>query len=77
MERKEELDWVSLCRGIEVEGEVRRGRKMNTWGGRMDRLMKNRDLHAEMAPDRDAWREGGARSQPTRLGMPTRASSRE
>ena len=77
MERKEELDWVSLCRGIEVEGEVRRGRKMNTWGGRMDRLMKNRDLHLEMAADRDAWREGGARRQETRLGLPTRASSRE
>ena len=77
VERKEELDWVSLCRGIEVEGEVRRGRKMNTWGGRMDRLMKNRDLHVEMAADRDAWREGGARRQSTRLGLPTRASSRE
>ena len=77
VERKEELDWVSLCRGIEVEGEVRRGRKMNTWGSRMDRLMKNRDLHVEMAADRDAWREGGARRQPTRLGLPTRASSRE
>ena len=77
VERKEELDWVSLCRGIEVEGEVRRGRKMNTWGGRMDRLMKNRDLHVEMAADRDAWREGGARKQPTRLGLPMRASSRE
>ena len=77
VERKEELDWVSLCRGIEVEGEVRRGRKMNTWGGRMDRLMKNRDLHVEMAADRDAWREGGARRQSTRLGLPTQASSRE
>ena len=54
VERKEELDWVSLCRGIEVEREVRRGRKMNTWGGRMDRLMKNRNLHVEMAADRDA-----------------------
>ena len=72
MERKEELDWVSLCRGIEVEGVVRRVRKMNTWGGRMDRLMKNRDLHVEMAADRDAWREGGARRQPTRLGLRTR-----
>ena len=30
VERKEDLDWVSLCRGIEMEGEVRRGRKMNT-----------------------------------------------
>ena len=54
VERKEELDWVSLCRGIEVEGEVRRGRKMNTWGGRMDRLMRNKDLHVEMAADRNA-----------------------
>ena len=43
----------------------------------MDRLMKNRDLHADMAADRGAWREGGARRQTTRLGMPTRASSRE
>ena len=77
VERKEELDWVSLCRRSEVEGEVRRGRKMNTWGGRMDRLMKNRDLHVEMVADRDAWREGGARRQPMRLGLPMRASSRE
>ena len=67
VERKEELDWVSL----------RRGRKMNTWGSRMDRLMKKRDLHVEMAADRNAWRKGGARRQPMRLGLPTRASSRE
>ena len=77
VKKKEELDWESLCRGIEVEGQVRRGRKMNTWGGRMDRLMKNRDLQVEMAADRDAWREGGARKQSMRLGLPTRASSRE
>ena len=33
VERNKELDWVSLCRGIEVEGEMRRRQKMNTWGG--------------------------------------------
>ena len=62
---------------FEMEGEVRRRRKMNTWGGRMDRLIKNRDLHVEMAADRDTWREGGARRQLTRLGLPTRTSVRE
>ena len=30
VERKGDLDWVSNCRRIEVEGEVCRGRGMNT-----------------------------------------------
>ena len=62
-----DLDWVSLCRQIEVEVEVCIGGKMNTSGGRMDRVMKNRGLRVEMAADRDAWIERGALSRLTRL----------
>ena len=40
VEMKEDLDWVSNCRRIEVEGELCSGRGMNTWGGRMDQLTK-------------------------------------
>ena len=32
-----------------MEGEVCRGRGMNTWGGRMDQLMKKTGLRLEMA----------------------------
>jgi hypothetical protein len=74
VERKEELDWVSCCRRVEVDGEAYRGRKMYTWGGRMDRVMKKKGMRVNMAVDRDAWRSGGAPSRPTRLGVQTRAS---
>ena len=61
----EELRWKGRC----VEDE--------RWGARVDRLMKNRDLHVKMGADRDAWREGGARRQTTRLGMQMLTSSRQ
>jgi hypothetical protein len=73
VERKEELDWISCCRQVEVDGEAYRGRKMYNWDGRMDRVMKKRGMRVEMAVDRDAWRSGGAPSRPTRLGVQTRA----
>jgi hypothetical protein len=76
VERKEDLDWVSLCRGLEVEGEVGRGRGMNTWGGRLDKLMKKKDLQVEMTADRVVWRHGCAPTRSTRPGVQTRASSR-
>ena len=44
VERKGDLDWVSNCRRIEVEGEVCRGHGMTTWGGRMDQLMNKNGL---------------------------------
>ena len=77
VERKGDLDWVSNCRRIEVEGEVCRGRGMNTWGGRMDQLMKKTGLRLEMAVDRNSWRNGSAPGRPTRVGVQTRASSRK
>ena len=49
VERKGDLDWVSNCRRIEVEGEVCRGRRLNTWGGRIDQLMKKNGLRLDMA----------------------------
>ena len=76
VERKGDLDWVSNCRRIEVEGEVCRGRGMNTWGGRMDQLMKKNGLRLAMAVDRNLWRNGSAPGRPTRVGVQTRASSR-
>ena len=77
VERKEDLDWVPNCRGIEVEGEVGRGRGMNTWGRRMNQLMKKNELRLEMAVDRYSWRNGSAPGRPTRVGVQTRASSRK
>jgi hypothetical protein len=77
VERKGDLDWVSNCRHIEVEGKVCRGRRRNTWGGRLDQLMKKKGLKVEMAVDRVAWRNGAAPSRPTRVGVQTRASSRK
>ena len=77
VERRGESSWVSRCRLMEVAGEVSRGRKMKTWNGRLDQLMKKKGLRVEMAVDRDAWRSGGAPGRPTRLGMQTRASSRK
>ena len=51
---------------------------MNTWGGRMDQLMKkNGLLQLEMAVDRYSWRNGSAPGRPTRVGVQTRASSRK
>ena len=76
VERKGDLDWVSNCRRIEVEGEVCRGRGMNTWGGRIDQLIKENGLRLKMAVDRNSWRNGSAPGRPTRVGVQTRASSR-
>ena len=56
---------------------MRGGRGMNASGGGMGRLIGSGDLHVGMAAGRDAWKEGGARRQPARLGLPTRASSPE
>ena len=66
------------CRRIEVEGEVCRGSGKNTWGGRVDQLMKKTELQLEMAVDRNSWRNGSAPGRPTRPGkLQTRASSRK
>ena len=49
---------------------------MNTWGGRMDQLMKKNGIRLEMAVDRYSWRNGSAPG-PTKVGVQTRASSRK
>ena len=50
---------------------------MNTWGGRMDQLMKKNGLQLEMAVDRNSWRNGSVPGRPTRVGVQKRASSRK
>jgi hypothetical protein len=77
VERKVDLDYVSKCRRVVVEGEVGRGRKRFTWQERIDGLLSNRELSVEMAADRDGWREGCASVRPARPGMQTRAASRQ
>lgn len=77
VERKDAIDWVSRCRQMVVEGEACRGRSRLTWKGRINGLMKSRELCEEMAFDRDGWREGSAAVRPARLGMQTQASSRQ
>ena len=50
---------------------------MNTWGGRMNQLIKKNGLKLEMTVDRYSWRNGGAPGRPTRLGVQARASIRK
>jgi hypothetical protein len=77
VERKDDFDWVSGCTQMVVEGEAGRGRPNFTWQERMNGLMGDRKLCVEMAVDRDGWRVGSAAVPPARLGMQTRASSRQ
>jgi len=77
VERKDDLDWVLKCRQMVVVGDAGRGRGKLTWESRLDGLMNDRKLCLEMAADRDGWREGSAAVRPARLGMQTRASSRQ
>ena len=76
VERKDELDMVSCCRRIVVEGENGRGRNRKTWEERLKVLMVKKDLQVNMAADRGIWRTRSAPNRPKRLGMQTRASSR-
>ena len=56
VERKEENDWVSRCRYIEVVGRVGRGRPVKTWQEVVNCDMRELGLSREMAQDRVTWR---------------------
>ena len=53
--RKEEHDWVSAFRNLEVAGSRGRGRPRMNWRARLDGDMKDIGIRPEMAMDREKW----------------------
>ena len=66
VERKENEEWVSACRNMEVVGRKGIGRGRKTWQQCVDRDMKERCLTKEMAKDREVWRGCIRGNRPTR-----------
>ena len=58
VERKDEEDWVSKCRYLEVDGARGRGRGKKTWSECVGSDLKLFGLKREEAHDRDGWRRG-------------------
>ena len=56
VDRKDEEDWVSKCRYLEVDGARGRGKK--TWSEYVGSDLKLFGLKREEAQDRDGWRRG-------------------
>jgi hypothetical protein len=52
VERKNDEDWTSKCRYIEVEGKRRKGKGKKTWGEGLAHDMKLFGMTKEMAQDR-------------------------
>ena len=76
MERKNEGDWVSACRGMTVVGGRGKKRGRKTWKECvMDDLRKTK-LRREDAQDRDVWRSGILGNRPTRASAETRTLKR-
>ena len=63
MERKEESDWVTRCRFLEVEGKRGKGRPVKTWHEVVSNDMRMLGINSGMAQDRAFWRSliGGNR----------------
>ena len=66
VERKENEEWVSACRNMEVVGRKGIGRGRKTWQQCVDRDMRERGLTKEMAKDREVWRGCIRGNRPTR-----------
>ena len=58
LERKNENDWMSMCRHMEVDGSRGRGRPVKTWQEVISCDMKKCGMRKEMAQDRVLWRRG-------------------
>src|SRR6267154_1334032 len=55
VERKTADDWVSKCRNLEVEGNIRKGRAKKAWMECVTSDMKEFGLKKEDAQDRSLW----------------------
>ena len=55
VERKAADDWVSKCRSLEVEGNVRKGRGKKAWMECVATDMRGFGLKKEDAQDRSLW----------------------
>ena len=55
VERKENDDWVSACRELQVEGTRPRGRPRKTWNECVADDIKQLGLRREDAQDRTRW----------------------
>jgi hypothetical protein len=62
-------EWVSACRRFEVVGTKGRGRSRKTWEECVKKDLNSRSLTAEMAQDREKWRDLIGRKRPTRASM--------
>jgi len=56
VERKSDDDWVKACQKLEVVGDVGRGRGRKTWLECVRSDMKDLNLRAVDAMDRELWR---------------------
>jgi hypothetical protein len=56
LERKDNNDWTSSCRNIEVAGRRGRGRSKKTWEECVRQDLKSLGLKKESAQDRTRWR---------------------
>jgi len=69
VERKDEADWVSACRVMEVDGIRGRGRPKKSWRECVNTDMRSLGLAAEVAQDRVTWRNVIAGNRPTHASM--------
>src|SRR5271165_288601 len=76
VERKEEHDWVSRVRSLEVKRVECRGRGRKTWKEFVGQAMKARGLTKEMAQDKELWRRGIHGDRPTRASTERRTLNR-
>ena len=58
VERKDEEDWFSKCRYLEIDGARGRGRGKKTWSECVGNDFKLFGLKREEAQDKDGWRRG-------------------
>jgi len=56
VERKNEGDWVSACRSIDVPGKAGKGRPRKRWMDSVEDDLKKGHLDRGLAKDRDRWR---------------------
>jgi len=62
-------NWVSTCRGFEVNGVRNRGRDRKTWNECVKKDLVELGLHQEWALDRVRWSGLICRNRPTRGSM--------
>jgi len=74
VEHKEECDWMSACRNIEVPG--RRGRPKKTWEQGVENDTSEIRLDREKTEDRDLWGSAIHGNRPTSASMEKRTLRR-